>query len=625
MRRRAELERRGFAFAGVAVVLVLLQLVPLALAATDFVKLADPATTPGSRVDSISWAPASDYVVTGGLSSPFVNVYQVSGSGSGTTLTKLADPSTLPGGAVKVVDWDPSGGYFIAASGTTPFALRYQVTGTTVTKCANPATLPTGTAFGAQMSPNGAYAAFAVNGAPNAIVYSVSGCTMTKLADPATTPNALCTFAEWSADSQYVAFGCDSSSTDRVYVYQLSGSGASTTLTRLTNPVTPSSSVLSLSWSWDSTTLAIGGASSATQSDYAFGVSGSTLSSLTMPATYKSSFTSVNWSSDGHVLYVADNTGSPGTFGFAATRSGSSLVADTLSPGVTATGTAVSWAPNPAYVAVLQISGSGATCGTSENLRVYQKASTTLTAISSSSDPCPSPKGPPVATETGYNLAWSPAGTTVVLSTGAVSPYIYAYTTQLGVNSFPPGAFTLTGSVVGGGPGGYTSVLTWTTPAGPPAVQGYNLTRVDEWGSRVVYHLGVVNAYSEPATSGNRTWNVTAWNGVGESTSNNVTLRIPPVPLFGSSGALFGGSEATAAQAWGVSTLSLEVLYGTLFVVFFAAAGFAFFQLPGALVGALAGFLVAIGAGLLPLWVVFLVVMLSAAGVVLVMRFRGGG
>lgn len=186
-----------------------------------------------------------------------------------------------------------------------------------------------------------------------------------------------------------------------------------------------------------------------------------------------------------------------------------------------------------------------------------------------------------------------------------------------------PGAPVLSISVSGA-----TCSLSWTTPASGLPIIGYNVSRVNpDGGDPQAFPLGVVNSMSDSALTTNRTYNVTARNAVGTgAASNSVLCRQAPVPLFGDSGVLYGpGGSAGLAVALGTNVTGALILYGIVVVLLFAGIGFAFFGAPGAAAGALLGLFIAIAAGMFPLWLILLLVVVCAAAFVLFRGARGGG
>ena len=129
---------------------------------------------------------------------------------------KLADPATLPTGTARGCSWDSSGTYLAVAHATSPYITVYQRSGSTLTKLADPATLPTGTARGCSWDSSGTYLAVAHDSSPYITVYQRSGSTLTKLADPATLP-VYAYGCSWGASGTYLAVAHDSSPYITVY------------------------------------------------------------------------------------------------------------------------------------------------------------------------------------------------------------------------------------------------------------------------------------------------------------------------------------------------------------------------------------------------------------------------
>jgi hypothetical protein len=107
-------------------------------------KLTDPAILPVGTGTGCSWDSSGIYLAVAHATSPFVTVYERSGS----TLTKLANPAILPAGTGNDCSWDSSGIYLAVAHATSPFVTVYERSGSTLTKLANPAALPAGTGAG---------------------------------------------------------------------------------------------------------------------------------------------------------------------------------------------------------------------------------------------------------------------------------------------------------------------------------------------------------------------------------------------------------------------------------------------------------------------------------------------
>ena len=89
-------------------------------------KLADPASLPPDTSLGGAWSPNGEFLAIAHFTTPFVTIYQR----SGTTFTKLADPASLPASTGHGAAWSPNGEFLAVAHGTTPFVTIYQTTAT---------------------------------------------------------------------------------------------------------------------------------------------------------------------------------------------------------------------------------------------------------------------------------------------------------------------------------------------------------------------------------------------------------------------------------------------------------------------------------------------------------------
>ena len=211
-------------------------------------KLANPATLPAGNGSGCSWDASGTYLAVGHNNSPYVTVYQRSGS----TLTKLADPATLPPDTAYGCSWDGTGTYLAVGHNTSPYMTVYARSGTTLTKLADPATLPPDTAYCCSWDASGTYLAVSHTTSPFVTVYERSGTTLTKLANPATLPAGGGYGCSWDASGTYLAVGHFTS--PYVTVYERSG----TTLTKLANHATlPTGIGRSCSWDASGVHLAV--------------------------------------------------------------------------------------------------------------------------------------------------------------------------------------------------------------------------------------------------------------------------------------------------------------------------------------------------------------------------------
>jgi hypothetical protein len=106
-------------------------------------KVTDAATN-FAVVDDIEFSPNGSYFAAATTASPYINVWNWSGTGFGT---KIANPATLPTGSGYGCAWSSSGNSIACAHDTSPFVTVYPFTTSFGTKFANPATLPTGTGY----------------------------------------------------------------------------------------------------------------------------------------------------------------------------------------------------------------------------------------------------------------------------------------------------------------------------------------------------------------------------------------------------------------------------------------------------------------------------------------------
>jgi hypothetical protein len=109
--------------------------------ATTFTKLANPVTSPGSRVDAVTINFANDTLAVSSGTSPYVHPYSISFAGTSTTFTRLTSPTGAPGGAFGI-RFLPSGN-LIVGSYASPYWQYYTRSGNTFTISPyRPATLP---------------------------------------------------------------------------------------------------------------------------------------------------------------------------------------------------------------------------------------------------------------------------------------------------------------------------------------------------------------------------------------------------------------------------------------------------------------------------------------------------
>jgi hypothetical protein len=151
--------------------------------------LFESASTIGTAVtgsaNGVAWTNDGAYVAVAHNTSPFVSFYSVSGLTGNVatlTLTKLADPATLPAGNGQKVAWSPDGTLLAVGHANSPYVSIYQRSGSTLTKLPNLPSLLVGptTVYSITWSMDGKYLLIGSDGsAPSALLFSVSGTTFT--------------------------------------------------------------------------------------------------------------------------------------------------------------------------------------------------------------------------------------------------------------------------------------------------------------------------------------------------------------------------------------------------------------------------------------------------------------
>lgn len=98
-------------------------------------------------------------------------------------------------------------------------------------------------------------------------------------------------------------------------------------------------------------------------------------------------------------------------------------------------------------------------------------------------------------------------------------------------------------------------------------------------------------------------------SGPGGSAVSNITVQVIELQsLAGPQGIIFGGDREALAEAAHVSETQLSFLYGILFAFIFGLIGLAAAGMKGGVGGALAGVVISLAIGILPVWFLFLVV-----------------
>ena len=109
-------------------------------------KYSNPATTPTSTGNGISFSPNGDSLAVAHSTTPFITAYPWSSSGFGT---KYSNPATTPAGDSNGISFSPNGDSLAVAHGTTPFITAYPWSSSGFgTKYSNPAATPANTSYG---------------------------------------------------------------------------------------------------------------------------------------------------------------------------------------------------------------------------------------------------------------------------------------------------------------------------------------------------------------------------------------------------------------------------------------------------------------------------------------------
>lgn len=226
---------------------------------------ASPVTT-STSCRGVDFSPdgtlmAVSYVTT----SPFCDVFSVTGSGASATFTQLTggdagefcNAADYPAGNGRDAKFSWDGRYLAIAHDTTPFVTIYEVNGTTFTKLANPASLPAGNGQGIAWSRDGNWMVVGHSTTPFITIYAKSGNTFTKQTNPGTLPASSGWRVDMSSDNQFIAIA--HSTTPFVTIYR----NVSGTWTKQTNPSTlPDGNASGVAFSWNNRFLGVNHATS---------------------------------------------------------------------------------------------------------------------------------------------------------------------------------------------------------------------------------------------------------------------------------------------------------------------------------------------------------------------------
>lgn len=258
----------------------------------------NPDVLPGAAAQACAWSPNGEFMVTGGGTSPYLNIYQLKGS----SLTKLSNPASIPTNNVMGCDFSSNSEFLACVQAGSPYVIVYQRSETTFTRLSNPATLPTGSGEACAWSPNGEFLAIAHATSPYITIYQRSGTTLTKLSNPATLPPGTAYTCSWSPNGEFLVVG--TGTVTPITIYQRSN----TTFTKISDPSTlPPGQVMGSSWSSDGKYLALAHLISPYMTVYS--VSGTTFTKLNDPVTIptgQGNFAA--WSPNNKMLCIGHST-----------------------------------------------------------------------------------------------------------------------------------------------------------------------------------------------------------------------------------------------------------------------------------------------------------------------------
>lgn len=269
---------------------------------------------------------------------------------------KIADPAVLPVNVPRGLAFSPDGQLLVCAVAVTgERVLIYSIVGDVFTKMVSPVANPPGTANGCAFSPDGSLLAVSHANSPFFTVYAVSGAgassTFTKIADPASLPGGLTgNDVAFSADGQYLAVA-SSTSSPRGSVYSISGSGAGTTLTKISPFTAPTPNTNRADFSPDSQFLVLG--TITTPFIYIYQIASGAFTKLSDPASLPvSDSRGVVFSPDGTLLSVAGANYSPYVANYAISGTTFTKLANpaALPPG---SSTNAAWSNNGQYLTLV--------------------------------------------------------------------------------------------------------------------------------------------------------------------------------------------------------------------------------------------------------------------------------
>jgi hypothetical protein len=215
--------------------------------------ISSATTLTSSGVQNAFWSPNGRILTLLGTSSPYINNYYISGTGTSTVFTRLPqpvdpwgiNPLTNSGYDGPYAAWSPDSSILVVSgSNTTPYVMFYSVTytGTSATITRGTSThfssIPTGVTYSPSFSPDGKILAIG-GGGTTALTYNVTfNGTQTnflKFISTLTQASTPLVDLKWSNDNNWLGTIYGNSSQRAAYIYRRTTVGTATNFT-LTSP-----------------------------------------------------------------------------------------------------------------------------------------------------------------------------------------------------------------------------------------------------------------------------------------------------------------------------------------------------------------------------------------------------
>lgn len=210
--------------------------------------LPTPPVDNSNQVNDISFSSDGLYVALALNDAPFISIYKRSGD----KLVKMSTPAIAPTGSARGVSFGKGSNFLLVAHEVSPFFTFYRLNGGVFEKRANPATLPNGMCTCCAFSPDGKTFAVGSSAGTRINIYETTPeGVLTRSTDPSTLPSGSMAALRFSADGIYLSAGFSAGAF--IINYKWNG----TRFVALPAPsAPPSTGVLSLAYSPDSTYLA---------------------------------------------------------------------------------------------------------------------------------------------------------------------------------------------------------------------------------------------------------------------------------------------------------------------------------------------------------------------------------